>query len=71
MGTPWRSGLCVGPPGLEPRMTEPKPVVLPITPWSSTYEAFCRASTVLNILACTKGDGQKNAVAKVRQKIRN
>jgi len=52
-------------------MTEPKPVVLPITPWSSTYEAFCQASTVLNILACTKGDGQKNAVAKVRQKIRN
>ena len=32
----------VGPPGLEPRMTEPKPVVLPITPWSNPQKMAWR-----------------------------
>lgn len=34
----------VGPLGLEPRMTEPKSVVLPITPWASAIGA-CKFKT--------------------------
>ena len=62
MGTPWRSGLCVGPPGLEPRMTEPKPVVLPITPWSRHLLSMIHGEFQRKTVGCCE-----NADAKVRQ----